>query len=103
MNAIIRFKLALTSENPTILPYKEAAWARLSDVKEIPLSCSISILKGLHARWTSINKSMQASDFERTFFHPEHDKVYRLDHALGMYSWHGRHHLEHIKIALKET
>src|SRR6195952_4831905 len=31
MNAYIRFKLALTEDNPTIKPYKEDRWAELSD------------------------------------------------------------------------
>ena len=30
MNAFIRFKLALTEENPTIKPYEEALWANLN-------------------------------------------------------------------------
>src|SRR5688500_9976271 len=31
MNALIRFKLALTEDTPTIKPYEEALWARLPD------------------------------------------------------------------------
>ena len=31
MNAFVRFKLALTEENPTIKPYNEDAWAKLKD------------------------------------------------------------------------
>src|SRR4051794_40691139 len=31
MNACIRFKLALTEDNPTIRPYFEDRWARLAD------------------------------------------------------------------------
>ncbi len=31
MNAYVRFKLALTEENPTIRPYDEAEWAKLPD------------------------------------------------------------------------
>src|SRR5689334_21596922 len=33
MNAFIRMKLGLTEETPTIKPYDEAAWARLSDAR----------------------------------------------------------------------
>src|SRR6266487_2599733 len=32
MNAYVRFKLALTERNPTIKPYNEDLWAKLSDV-----------------------------------------------------------------------
>src|SRR5437667_7162038 len=31
MNAFIRFKLALTEEDPTIKPYEETRWAELED------------------------------------------------------------------------
>src|SRR5713101_7359262 len=32
MNAYVRFKLALTEDNPTIKPYEEDKWALLPDV-----------------------------------------------------------------------
>ena len=37
MNAYIRFKLALTEDNPTIKPYKEDAWSKLGDVPRAPV------------------------------------------------------------------
>ena len=33
MNAYVRFKLALTEDEPTIKPYEEARWAELADAK----------------------------------------------------------------------
>jgi hypothetical protein len=39
-------------------------------------------------------------DFARGFYHPELKKVMRLDHVLAMYAWHGRHHLEHVRLAI---
>jgi len=36
MNAYIRFKLALTEDEPTIKPYAEDRWARLADVQTTP-------------------------------------------------------------------
>src|ERR1043165_3091644 len=44
MNAYIRFKLALTEDNPTIKPYAEALWAELSDTKNLPLNISLTLL-----------------------------------------------------------
>jgi hypothetical protein len=38
MNAVIRVKLALTEDWPTIKPYDEAAWAKLHDVGA-PVEC----------------------------------------------------------------
>ncbi|MEO8661128.1 MAG: hypothetical protein ABI693_21845 [Bryobacteraceae bacterium] len=38
---------------------------------------------------------MTEGDFQRAFRHPEMGAV-RLDMALALYAWHGKHHLGHI-------
>src|SRR4026208_1508541 len=38
INAYIRFKLALTENNPIIKPYEEAAWAEMIDTKNLPIN-----------------------------------------------------------------
>jgi uncharacterized damage-inducible protein DinB len=97
MNAYIRFKLALTEENPTIKPYEEGEWAKLPDTFEVPVNVSVTLLHALHRRWTVINENITKEQFEsRTVFHPEHQQQMSLWHLLGMYAWHGRHHLAHI-------
>ena len=45
MNAYIRFKLALTEDEPVIKPYDEAAWAQLSDVGYAPIEASLRCWK----------------------------------------------------------
>ena len=50
MNSYIRFKLALTEDEPTIKPYDEAAWARLSDSELTAIETSLTLLESLHAR-----------------------------------------------------
>lgn len=99
MNALIRFKLALTEENPTIRPYNESAWAKLPDGNEAPIALSLTLLTNLHARWTILLKHLSPQDFERTFFHPEYQKSFRLDVNLALYAWHCGHHLAHVKQA----
>jgi hypothetical protein len=94
MNAFIRFKLALTEENPTIKPYAEHLWADLADQK-LPVDVSLPIVDNLHQRWVAVLRSMKETDWARTFNHPELG-VQRLDRALALYAWHGRHHLAHI-------
>jgi hypothetical protein len=101
MNAFIRFKLALTEDNPTIKPYLEGKWATMHDVKEVPIESSMLILQGVHARLASVLRDMSVQEFSRKYTHPEHGKSLDLAFTTGMYSWHGRHHLEHIKSALK--
>ncbi|HTV64727.1 MAG TPA: putative metal-dependent hydrolase [Bryocella sp.] len=95
MNAYVRFKLALTEEQPAIKPYKEAEWAKLPDSSITPIEVSLHLLAALHARWVDVLKAMHASDFGRTMMHPEHG-VLTLDRMLAMYAWHSEHHLAHI-------
>jgi len=101
MNSIIRFKWTLTEDNPTIKPYFEAEWAKLHDVKDVPIDASLNILRGVHERLTSLLSAMNESDFARTFIHPEHGQTMDLAYLAGMYAWHGNHHLTHITNALE--
>jgi uncharacterized damage-inducible protein DinB len=96
MNAFIRFKLALTEETPTIKPYDEAAWAKLSDVGQTPIETSLTLLSALHDRWVNLMRGMSSSDFSRTLKHPEWDDPMSLDTVLALYAWHGPHHIAHI-------
>jgi hypothetical protein len=96
MNAYVRYRLALTEEEPVIKPYDEAAWARLSDAQDGPIDVSMALLSALHTRWVALMRTLKPSQWERTFRHPERGRV-RLDQTLAMYAWHGRHHLAHIQ------
>lgn len=94
MNALIRLKLALTEERPTIKPYNEAAWADLADAK-MPLEVSQSLLDSVHARWDRIWRSLKPEHFARKLVHPDHgDRT--IDWLLFVYEWHGQHHTAHI-------
>lgn len=96
MNAFIRFKLALTEENPTIKPYLQDRWVETDDVKNVPLNVSITLLHALHQRWYELLKSMSDADFQRTLYHPEQQKNITLWQMLLIYSWHGKHHAAHV-------
>lgn len=100
MNAFIRFKLALTEDHPTIKAYHQDGWASTAD-NQADIQTSVSILKGVHARWALLMKSMQASDWDRTFFHPEHQRTISLKETVLLYAWHGRHHHAHIRIIIE--
>jgi hypothetical protein len=95
MNAYIRFRLALTEDKPTIKPYDQERWAALEDARTAPTELSLSLLESLHRRFVLLSRSLRAEDFARTFRHPEMGVV-TLDRLLGMYAWHGRHHIAHI-------
>ncbi len=95
MNAYIRFRLALTEEQPTIKPYEQPLWAELPDAKTADVEMSLTLLEGLHKRWVTLLNSMQPEHFKRTYNHPE-SGVQSLEHVLQLYAWHGRHHVAHI-------
>jgi hypothetical protein len=95
LNAYVRYKLALTEENPTIKPYNEAAWAELADSRVTPIDVSLALVDNLHARWVVLLRTLKPEDWERKLTHPEAGLM-SLDMMLGMYAWHGRHHVAHI-------
>jgi hypothetical protein len=95
MNAYIRFRLALTEDNPTIKPYDEKTWAELPDARSYPVAVSLQLIEAMHKRWAALLELIPESDFSRTFVHPERGPM-RLDTTLALYAWHGRHHLAHI-------
>jgi hypothetical protein len=101
MNSLIRFKWALTEDNPTIKAYHEDLWAKLIDANDDHLDHSLSILKGLHAKWGKLLRSLSKDDFKREFIHPEHGRHFSLEVTLAIYAWHCKHHLAHIEQALK--
>jgi uncharacterized damage-inducible protein DinB len=102
MNAYVRFKLAATADNPTVVGYDEAAWARFPDSVATRLDGSLALLDALHARWVSFLESLPPDAFARTFNHSVLGPV-ELDRALALYAWHGRHHVAHItRLRLRE-
>jgi uncharacterized damage-inducible protein DinB len=95
LNSYVRFKLALTEEQPTIKTYDQEAWATLADSKATPVETSLALLEALHERWVNLLRPMSSADFGRKLNHPEMGLV-TLDRMLAIYAWHGRHHVAHI-------
>ena len=99
-NAYVRFRLALTEEEPTIKPYDEKKWAELVDARTLPVDVSLQLIHALHHRWVELLSSLTDAEFTRRFRHPEVGLM-RLDTYLAGYAWHCRHHAAHIT-GLKE-
>jgi hypothetical protein len=104
MNSYVRFKLALTENEPLIKTYDEAAWGRLGDVETTPIEVSLQLLESLHTRWVNLLRSMTDAEWGRTLRHPERLQVdngrLRLDQMLAMYAWHCDHHIAHVHQAI---
>lgn len=95
MNGYVRFKLAVTEEEPTVKTYDEAAWAELADGREGDIEVSLRLLEALHERWVTFLRSMSPAQFQRILRHPELGTI-SAESYLQTYAWHGRHHLAHI-------
>jgi hypothetical protein len=95
MNAYIRFKLALTEDEPTVKPYMEDRWAQLPDVESTPPEVSLALMDSLHDRFVRMLRAIKPEEWKRTFRHPELGVV-SLERNLALYAWHGKHHVAHI-------
>lgn len=98
INSFVRFKWTLTEDKPTIKAYKQEAWAGLIDSEVTPVDVSLKLLTYLHLRWVPLLRSLGPEELKRTFVHPESWKEISLDVNIGLYAWHGRHHLGHLAI-----
>jgi uncharacterized damage-inducible protein DinB len=92
----IRFKQALTEDQPTIKPYDEARWAEMKEACSAPVDVSLDLIDALHRRWVMLLENMTDAEFKRAFHHPERG-VMPLEPAVEMYAWHCRHHVAHIQ------
>jgi hypothetical protein len=95
MHAYLRFKLALTEDEPTIKAYMEDRWASTADVQSTPVEVSLALLDPLHDRWVRLLRTLKPEEWKRTFRHPELG-VLPLERNLALYAWHGKHHVAHI-------
>ena len=100
MNAMIRFKWALTEDNPLIKAYDENAWALQSDAQG-PMEDAVALVKALHAKWLLLMKGMTAEQWKRRYVHPDGMQERTLAWTAGLYAWHGDHHLAQIEQGIR--
>jgi hypothetical protein len=101
INVYPRIKLALTEDTPTVKPYDENKWAEMMDANTDDTEASVQILKGLHKRLTLLARSLNEKEMHREIYHPERKVNISIYNLLGMYAWHGKHHVHQIKTALQ--
>lgn len=95
MNAYIRTKWVLTEESPVIKAYFEKLWVETPECKADP-TVSVNLLSALHTKWVILLKAIKKDQLKRDFVHPDTNKSIALHNLIGMYAWHGDHHLAHI-------
>ncbi|HUG01601.1 MAG TPA: putative metal-dependent hydrolase [Longimicrobiales bacterium] len=96
LNGYIRFKWALTEEEPVIKTYEEARWAELADSRVVPVATSLDLLALLHARWVALMRALSRDELSRRYRHPAWGS-FDLGRSVALYAWHGRHHVAHIE------
>ena len=97
INCYVRFKWALTEASPMIKSYNETKWSEIVDARTMPVDVSLTILDGIHARWSGMIRELTDIQMRQTFFHTEQMKDVSLNEALPAYVWHGRHHIAQIE------
>lgn len=101
LHGYIRTKLILTEDNPVVSTFNENEWVDLKD-SEVSYGYALMMVEGIHKRWAYLLKSLQETDFDKVMMHPDNGQQ-SLKTILCLYAWHGNHHLEHIKIALRKS
>ena len=100
IQAFLRMRFVATTDNPTLQPYDQDAWAKLPDSCTGPLEPSLEILRGTQARMAAFLSALPEGAFARTAFHPERGTM-TLDDLVRIYSGHGEKHLGHIRTAIE--
>lgn len=96
LHSLIRFRWALTEDNPLIKAYEESEWVELEDCRRGEIEPALAMLDGLHQKWAQVLSSMTPQQYERTFRHPQSGETVNLWDALNYYAWHSRHHTGQI-------
>lgn len=95
-NSYIRFKWALTEDNPVIKTYDENKWSDLEESKTGSLEAPLAMLEGIHRQWVQLLRAMTEEQYNRAFIHPVGNRTILLKNAVGTYAWHSRHHTGQI-------
>lgn len=97
-----RMKEALTKPD-----YKEVTlvnidgWSQTSDGLDSPVEDSLLMFEGIAKRFVHLLRSLNEKQLEISYYHPVRKTNLNQKQAIAMSAWHVRHHLEHIRIALR--
>jgi exoribonuclease II len=100
INCYVRIKLALTENNPIIKPYDENLWVNTKENELLSHHVSLNLLEVIHLKIVCLAQNLSDEELKRTYVHPQYQRTSPINDVLALYSWHGNHHLAHIKLAL---
>lgn len=99
INSYMRLKLILTEDNPMIRAYDQDAWAMTPEANSPDLSATMTLLRGLHQRWTDLFASLDEAQWQRTGIHPVDGTITPLT-LVKLYAEHGEDHLDQMQRTL---
>ena len=76
------------------------AWAATADVTKAPVEDSLLMLEGITKRYVLLLRSLTDEDLRKEYYHEVRKYSINQAQAIAMSSWHLKHHLAHIKIAV---
>jgi hypothetical protein len=100
MNAYLRFKRALTEDEPISSSYREDLWAELSEYRDVPIENSLLLIETLHSRFLILLNGLKPDQFRRKLKNQVLGSI-TLDTALQRFVWHNRHHISQIESLIK--
>lgn len=95
VNGYVRMMLALAEEGRSAALYDQERWADQPFARTGDLEPSLTLLDGLHARWTATARGLGPAEWRRSLSHPDWGEA-TVDDLLNLYAWHSRHHTAHI-------
>lgn len=99
---MLRMKKALTEPDYRELTLIDMdGWAQTPDARTAPLEDSFLMFEGIAKRFVYLLKSLTEEQLQISYYHPVRKTNLNQKQAIAMAAWHVRHHLEHIRIALK--
>ncbi|WP_086428681.1 YfiT family bacillithiol transferase [Staphylococcus cornubiensis] len=98
MNMFQRLKLALTDTHPKVPNFVQDEWVKLAD-SALPIEVSIQMLDAINQRVIAIGQHLTEAELTRDFV-LEDSGATTVGETVAKLSWHERHHLAHIQIAL---
>ncbi|MEJ7542000.1 YfiT family bacillithiol transferase [Staphylococcus intermedius] len=98
MNMFQRLKLALTDTHPQVPNFVQDEWVKLAD-SDLPIDVSIQMLEAINQRVVAIGQQLTEAELTRDFV-LENSGATTVGETIAKLSWHERHHLAHIQIAL---
>lgn len=97
LHTYLRFKWALAGDEPAVAAYDQAGWATLPDSLTGPVGPALQLFEALHVRWLLLLDVMAPGDYQRRYLNPRTGEPRSLGHTLGLYAWHGDHHIAQIR------